>query len=979
MKSNKTVVIFSVVLALACLYQLSFTFKAKSFETEAHAFAAKKAKAGENEKDAYRRYIDSLGNKEYYNFMGIVGYTYFECKQKEINLGLDLRGGMNVTLEVEKDAIVKVLANDAKDADLVKACKIADEAVIRKGTDYVDAFVTAFKELAPSRNMASLFVKGNNSVIQQNSSQTEVVNYLRSSINTAVANVKSVVEKRINQANVTQPVVQIVEGGRISVELPGVDNPRRMEELVEKSAKLEFFEVYSGMEGVKILNSLVKASTLASVPVVDTTATDTNKIADSVTAKAPAVKGTEKSVLSSLLKPFGKGEGSSICTIKGINREKLLKILSDAKYQSILEPTVKVAFSAKPMDYDVTGKPLTNSDEYFVYFLKRDRDGNAALSSEEENIITDARENTNQTGQLEVSMEMTSSAASRWAQVTGANIGKYIAIALDDRVYTAPSVNQKISGGNSQITGNFDIREAQDLANVLKAGKLPAPARIVASDVVGPSLGDASIAQGFMALILGFLSVVVFMVVYYNRAGWISIVAVLGNVFLIMGVLSSLGAALTLPGMAGIILTIGMAVDANVLIYERIKDELAHGKAMKSAISEGFKHAMSAIIDSNVTHLLAGFILTFTGAGPVYGFAIILVIGIFSSLFTALFITRLLLDRRADKGHDIKFGFTWNDNFLKGKNIDWVKNRKKYYLFSSLIIVAGIVAFVTKGGITTGIDFKGGNSFTIQFNPDKQYNTDQIKEALDKGLPNSSNEVKTFGSEGQYKILTTYLLNEQSKESKAKVEADLLKSLSAFELIKNKKGEGPVLQVSNVTPTIATEIRNKSGFLVMLTVIGIFLFLVFRFRSLAYGIGAAISLVHDLALVLSVYAILDGVVPFPTEFDQHLIAALLTLLGYSINDTVIVFDRIREFLTSKRSDKDDTTMINMALNDTLSRTIITSSTVFVVCIILFLFGGDALKNFSFAMLIGVVIGTYSSLCIATPIVVDITSKKKQIK
>jgi len=979
MKSNKTVVIFSVVLALACLYQLSFTFKAKSFETEAHAFAAKKAKAGENEKDAYRRYIDSLGNKEYYNFMGIVGYTYFECKQKEINLGLDLRGGMNVTLEVEKDAIVKVLANDAKDADLVKACKIADEAVIRKGTDYVDAFVTAFKELAPSRNMASLFVKGNNSVIQQNSSQTEVVNYLRSSINTAVANVKSVVEKRINQANVTQPVVQIVEGGRISVELPGVDNPRRMEELVEKSAKLEFFEVYSGMEGVKILNNLVKASTLASVPVVDTTATDTNKIADSVTAKAPAVKGTEKSVLSSLLKPFGKGEGSSICTIKGINREKLLKILSDAKYQSILEPTVKVAFSAKPMDYDVTGKPLTNSDEYFVYFLKRDRDGNAALSSEEENIITDARENTNQTGQLEVSMEMTSSAASRWAQVTGANIGKYIAIALDDRVYTAPSVNQKISGGNSQITGNFDIREAQDLANVLKAGKLPAPARIVASDVVGPSLGDASIAQGFMALILGFLSVVVFMVVYYNRAGWISIVAVLGNVFLIMGVLSSLGAALTLPGMAGIILTIGMAVDANVLIYERIKDELAHGKAMKSAISEGFKHAMSAIIDSNVTHLLAGFILTFTGAGPVYGFAIILVIGIFSSLFTALFITRLLLDRRADKGHDIKFGFTWNDNFLKGKNIDWVKNRKKYYLFSSLIIVAGIVAFVTKGGITTGIDFKGGNSFTIQFNPEKQYNTDQIKEALDKGLPNSSNEVKTFGSEGQYKILTTYLLNEQSKESKAKVEADLLKSLSAFELIKNKKGEGPVLQVSNVTPTIATEIRNKSGFLVMLTVIGIFLFLVFRFRSLAYGIGAAISLVHDLALVLSVYAILDGVVPFPTEFDQHLIAALLTLLGYSINDTVIVFDRIREFLTSKRSDKDDTTMINMALNDTLSRTIITSSTVFVVCIILFLFGGDALKNFSFAMLIGVVIGTYSSLCIATPIVVDITSKKKQIK
>jgi SecD/SecF fusion protein len=977
MKSNRSVVVFSIVLAIACLYQLSFTFKARSFENDAHAFAAKKAKSGEREKDVYLRYIDSLGNKPCYNLLGIADYTYFECKQKEINLGLDLRGGMNVTLEVEKDAIVKVLANDPKDADLLKAVKMADIAVRDKGTDYVDAFISAFNEVAPGRNMAVLFVKGNNSVIQPNSSQTEVVNYLRSSINTAVANVKSVVEKRINQANVTQPVVQIVEGGRISVELPGVDNPRRMEDLVEKSAKLEFYEVNGGIDGVKIYSQLMKAASMASAPIKDTASNDTSMVKDSSLAKTADAGKSEKSILSSILKPFGKGEESAVCTIKGSNREKLLKILSEEKYAAILEPSVKIAFSAKPQDYDQSGKELTNSEDYFVYFLKRDRDGNAALSSEEENIISDARENTNQTGQLEVSMEMTPSAASRWAQVTGANIGKYIAIVLDDRVYSAPRVNGKISGGSSQISGNFDIREAQDLANVLKAGKLPAPARIVASEVVGASLGDAAISKGFLALILGFISVVLFMVVYYNRAGWISIVAVLGNVFLIMGVLSSLGAALTLPGMAGIILTIGMAVDANVLIYERIKDELALGKGMKTAINEGFKHAMSAIIDSNITHLLAGFILTFTGAGPVYGFAIILVIGIFSSLFTALFITRLLLDRRADKGLDTKFGFTWNENFLKNKNIDWVKNRKKYYLFSSVVIVLGIVSFITKGGITTGIDFKGGNSFIIQFDGSKNYKTEDIKEILDKSLAGSSNEVKTFGSEGQYKILTTYLLKESSsKETKMKVQEDLLKALSSFELKKDKNGDGPVVQVSNVTPTIATEIRNKSAFLVMLTVVGIFLFLVFRFRSIAYGIGAAISLVHDLALVLSVYAIVDGFVPFSTEFDQHLIAALLTILGYSINDTVIVFDRIREFLTSRRTDKDDTLMINSALNDTLSRTIITSSTVFVVCIILFLFGGDALKNFSFAMLIGVVIGTYSSLCIATPIVIDLTSKKK---
>ena len=976
MKTNKSIVVFAVILALASLFQLSFTYQARSFESDAKEFAEKKAKAGFNEKETYRRYIDSLGNKEYYNFLGMVSYTYFECKQKEINLGLDLRGGMNVILEVEKDAIIKVLANDATDADLLKSLEKANIEVRDKGTDFVTAFVNAFKQTASDRKLAVLFVKGNNSSIQANSSDAEVINYLRSSINTSVANVKSVVEKRINQANVTQPVVQIVEGGRISVELPGVDNPKRMEDLVEKSAQLEFFEVYGGADGIRVLNDLIKTASSSSVETVqaDTTSKDSSINDSTKSAAKPA--NSQKSLLASILKPFGKGDGPSVATVKAADRQVLEKILAEDRFKSILEPAVKVAYSAKPMDVDASGKAIENSDEYYVYFLKRDRDGNAALSSSEENIIEDARENTNQTGQLEVTMQMTNTAASRWAQVTGANVGKYIAIVLDNRVYSAPVVNQKISGGNSQISGNFDIREAQDLANVLKAGKLPAPARIVASEVIGPSLGEASINQGFNSLILGFLSVVVFMVLYYNRAGWISIVAVLGNVYLIMGVLSSLGAALTLPGMAGIILTIGMAVDANVLIYERIKDELSHGKSLKTAISEGFKHALSAIIDSNITHLLAGFILTFTGAGPVYGFAIILVIGIFSSLFTALFITRFLLDRRANQGKEIKFGYPWNDNFLKNKNIDWVKNRKKYYLFSTVIIVAGIASFIVKGGISTGIDFKGGNSFTIQFNPEKKYSTDQIKDALDKGLPESSNEVKTFGSDGQYKILTTYLLNEDKKETKGKVREDLLKALSGFELKTNKNGDGPILQVSNVTPTIATEIRNKSGVLVILTVVGIFLYLVLRFRSLAYGLGAAISLVHDLALVLSVYAILDGVVPFATEFDQHLIAALLTILGYSINDTVIVFDRIREFLTSKRSDKNDTVMINMALNDTLSRTIITSSTVFVVCIILFLFGGDALKNFSFAMLIGVVIGTYSSLCIATPIVVDLNNKKK---
>ena len=963
MKSNKSLVVFSIVLALASLFQLSFTFQAKSFEKEAMEFAKKKsARNGANEKDIYRRYIDSLGNKDYYSFLGMVSYTYYECKQREINLGLDLRGGMNVILEVEKDAIIKVLANDPSDADLIKALEKANIETRDKGTEYVEAFASAFKGLAKDRKLSVLFVKGNDSQIKAESDDLEVVNYLRESIKTAVSNVKSVVEKRINQANVTQPIVQEVDGGRISVELPGVDNPRRMEELVEKSAKLEFYEVISGPEAARVLSSLSSATL--------------NVETDTTASKDTVVAPTRISSVGKILKPFGNGQGASVALVSAADRRLLDDLLSKEEYLNILGPAVKVAYSAKPTDIDANGKEVVNSNDYLVYFLRKDREGNAALASDDENIIEDARENTNQVGQIEVTMQMTPAAASRWAQVTGSNVGNFIAIVLDNRVYSAPVVNQKISGGNSQISGNFDIREAQDLANVLKAGKLPAPARIVASEVVGPSLGQASIDSGLNSLLIGFLSVVVFMILYYNRAGWISIVAVLGNVFLIMGVLSSLGAALTLPGIAGIILTVGMAVDANVLIYERIKDELAEGKSLKSAIELGFKYALSAIIDSNITTLLAGVILTFAGAGPAYGFAIILVIGIFSSMFTALFITRWLLESRVAKGKNISFDTSWNRNFLKNKNYNFVGNRKKFYIFSALFILAGTVAFIMKGGITTGIDFKGGNAFIIQFDGSKKYATEDIKKALDNTLAASSNEVKSFGSAGQFKIVTTYLVNDEGKDKRDRVREDLLAALKGFDLKTPQGADSPILQSTSVGAAIATETRNTSALLVILAIVGIFLYIVVRFRSVAYGLGATIALVHDLAFVLAAFALLDGILPFATEFDQHLIAALLTLLGYSINDTVIVFDRIREYLSMRKNDRSDATMINNAINSTLSRTVVTAATVFLVLVILFLFGGAALKGFSLALLIGIIAGTYSSICIATPVVVDFTSKKK---
>jgi len=883
MKTNKTTLIFSIVLAVACLFQLSFTWKSQQFEKSAKEFAKKMATKGMSEKEAYNRYIDSLGNSEIYS-MGIAGFNYYECKKKEINLGLDLRGGINVILEVDKGAVVKVLSNDGQDKDLTKAIELANMDVRDKGLDFVDAFVANFKTIAPNRKLANLFAKGNKGVIQANSSEDQVVNYIREETNNAVNLVYEVVEKRINQSNVTQPTINITDNGRISVELPGVDNPRRMEELVEKSAKLEFFEVYGNdgkrNDGKRVYDALVRA---ASLPVknsstsIDTSATvDTTSTAaalavatkDSSKTSAKAAAPVSNS-LSKIMTPFGaNGLGSSVAVVKKSNRALLEKMLSnDARLIDVLtSENARVAFSAKPRDFNANGSEAVNSDEYFVYFLKLDRDGKAALASEEENIIEDARVNTSQKGELEVSMMMNSEAATRWAQITAANVGKYIAIVLDNRVYSAPVVNGKIPGGQSNITGNFEIREANDLANVLKAGKLPAPARIVSSNQVGASLGEDAQKAGLWSLIAGFITTILFMVLYYNRAGWLAIVAVLGNVLLIFGTLSSLGAALTLPGIAGIILTVGMAVDANVLIYERIKDELALGKSMKSAIDAGFKHALGAILDSNITTLLAGFILTFAGAGPTYGFAVILVIGIFSSMYTALFITRLLLDRRAEKGLETKFGFDWNKNFLKGKSIDFISKRKVYYWLTSPILILGIIMFVKHGGISTGIDFKGGNSFVIKFDKTQNYKVDQIKTTLDESLKGSSNEVKTYGEEGQFRIVTTYKLSSETKAGRDSVKTDVLTALKGFKM----EGDDPVVQAQRVGASIATSTRDKSAFLVLLTVVGMFIYIVFRFRSVAYGLGATIALIHDIVFVLAVFAILDGIVPFPIEFDRYL-------------------------------------------------------------------------------------------------------------
>ncbi|MBS3914516.1 MAG: protein translocase subunit SecDF [Bacteroidetes bacterium] len=988
MKNKKTIIVFSILLGLACAWQLSFSLKTRSFEDKARTFASK---SKSDKGSAYRRYIDSLGNKPIYD-IGIASFTYFECKQREVNLGLDLRGGMNVILEVDKGTIIKGLSNNSDDQDLKKAVAKSDQIMREKGGDYVNIFIQSFKEIAPNRKIANLFVKGNNKSggIQNNSSESQVNALLRQETEGAIDRVYEVVEKRINQANVTQPTIQKIDGGRISVELPGVDNPKRMEDLVEKSANLEFYEVYGNTqidnEGSKFLERLLKISANLERPADTSTAKsdstlagkekDSSQVADADTNSAKSSDESSKmasSPLGKLLKPMP--QGSYVALIKASDRQKLTNLLENPIYQGEMA-NAKVAFSAKPAEINQQGKETNSADEYEVYFLKKDRDGKAVLSSDEENIISDARANPGQTGGLEVAMEMTPQAASRWAQITGTNLNKFIAIVLDGRVYSAPVVQSKISGGNSQITGNFDIKEAEDLANVLKAGKLPAPAKIVASEVVGPTLGQESIDRGLNSLMFGFIAVLAFMILYYNRAGWIAIVAVFANVFVIFGVLSNLGAALTLPGIAGVILTVGMAVDANVLIFERIKEELRQGKSQRTALELGFKHAMSAIIDSNLTTLLSGTILMFTGAGPAYGFAVILVIGIFSSLYTSLLITRLLLTKRVDSGKETAFGYKWNRHLLENINFDFVGKRRLFFFVSLPVILVASVLFVMRGGMSTGIDFKGGNSYIIQTQPSAKYGVDDLKVRLDKHLPGSSNEVKTFGSEGKFRVITTYMINSDSKEDREKASHKVLESLQDLKLvIHNDDPNTAILSSNRVGATVATSVRNKSIVLLVLATIGMFLYIIFRFRNVAFASGALIALVHDILFVLAVFVLLDGVVPFPMEFDQNFIAAMLTLVGYSMHDTVIVFDRIREYLTNKHTKADEPGLINAAINQTLNRTIVTSLTVFIVVVTLFLFGGDSLKGFSLTLIVGVIVGTYSSIFIATPVVVEFGSRK----
>jgi SecD/SecF fusion protein len=1023
---NKGIIrLFAILLALACAYYLMFTWVAAGIENDAEQFAqeyvstqevidASKKQANANAEKTYldyqfnlkkNYYLDSLKKRPVYDIY-ITSYTYEDVKRRQLNLGLDLKGGMNVTLEVSVADIIRGLSNNSNDPAFNQALLKASERQKKEQKGFVVIFGEEYKKSNPNAKLAINFqtieLKGK---IDFNTSDADVLKFLQERVEDAVATAENTLRARIDKFGVTQPNIQRLAGsGRILIELPGVTDKERVRKLLQGTANLEFWETHDNKDVYPLLELANKRLKEVLTP-QDTTTKDTTT-AVVATAKEVAEKDTvtlakdSSSSLSNQLN-LSKNDSSSKIggetkadTIARLRKENpLFALLSpavnqDANGQSVLTNGPAVGYvtvgdTAKVMAYlnHPKIKPIFKPYTKFFWTFKaidkeettvqlvaidgsRER-GNAAMSGD---IITDARKvfDAASSGSPQISMSMTAEAGSEWKRLTKDNIGKSVAIVLDNSVYSFPTVQSEISGGVSSITGNFTIEEADDLVNILKAGKLPAPARIVEETVVGPTLGQEAITNGFMSTIIAIVLVLLFMGFYYSKAGWVADIAMIVNNFFVIGILASFGAVLTLPGIAGIVLTIAMSVDANILIFERIREELIAGKSTAVAIKEGFRHAMSSVIDSHVTTLLLGIILFVFGTGPLQGFATTLIIGIISSLFCAIFITRLVFDRWLEKGKEIPFGNKYTAKAFRSININFVGQRKKYYLFSLAIIVVGVISYVQKGGFTLGVDFKGGRSYVVRFDEIKQ--TSEVREALEQSFGEAP-EVKTYGESSQQRITTTYLIADGSEDAEAKVEEKLNEGLQKLGV------KYEVMSSVKVGETVSRDIRSKAIWAVLLSCLVMFVFIFIRFKKWTYGVGAVVALFHDVLLVLSVYIIFDGILPFSLEITQDFIAAILTVMSYSMTDTVVVFDRIREYLTERNKsdlDKEEKVkVINYALNSTLSRTINTSLTIFFVLLAIFIFGGETIRGFSFALLIGIVIGTYSSICIATPVVIDL--------
>ncbi len=982
---NKGIVKFiTLLLVLVCIFYLSFSFVTRHYENKAAAMG----------EEAGQEYLDSIMNEKVY--LGI--YSLKQCREMEIGLGLDLKGGMNVVLEVSVPDVISVLADHKTDPAFVKSMNEAKQEEETSQDDFISLFVKSYHKNAPGHRLAEIFatqqMKGK---VSTQSTDAEVERALRAEVQSAVDNSFNVVRNRIDKFGVVQPNIQKLEGqtGRIMVEMPGIKEPERVRKLLQGSANLEFWETYNSQEIVPSLAQLNQRfaaldSTSATAAPADTAKADTTAAkagADKGSlAAALAAKGTAKKAGSKdadaqaeqirrqnpLFSVFQPMQGNALSVVGyAVARDTadVNKIIYSDIARQVLPSDLKLVWSAKPVDFDKTGTI------YELHAIKvTEPSGRAPL---EGNVITTARDGFTQMGQPCVTMQMNSDGARRWAQLTKANINRAIAIVLDNSVYSAPRVNGEISGGNSEITGNFTIEETKDLANTLNSGKMPAPTRIVQEEVVGPSLGMESIQQGFVSFIIAFVLLMIYLIILYNVIpGMLANLALLFNLFFTLGIMTSFQSVLTMPGIAGLLLSLGMAVDANVLIYERAKEELETGIGVKEAINRGYTNAFSAIFDSNLTSIITGVILFVFGTGPIRGFATTMIIGLCCSFFTAVYMTRIVYDHqlKRDKWLNLTFTTAISRNMMKDTKINFMGKYKSSFAIWGVIALVFIGSFVVRG-FSRSIDFTGGRNYVLQF--EKPVSPEQVREVLQGAFGESTFSAIALGTDGHtIRISTNYKIESNDPNVDSEIENILYKELSADGLVTQKSVEafknpdiregGSIISSSKVGPAIAKDITYGAIVSVVIAIIAIFLYILLRFRNVAFSLGSTVALAFDTLFVLGVYSLLWGMVPMSLEIDQTFIGAILTVIGYSINDKVVVFDRIREnmHLYSKRNLWD---LFNDSLNQTLARTINTGSSTLLVLLVIIFFGGESIRSFSLAMILGIVFGTFSSIFIAAPV------------
>jgi len=1019
---------FTGVLIFVCLVQLSFTFFARNTENKADDYANKRiatpvlTNASPAQQVAVRDSIDDLKKIARRNFLDSVSgapiidiwglrdiYTYKFCREHALSLGLDLKGGMSLILEISQDDVLRKLSNNSSNAQFNQAILNAKKDQANTQKDFLTLFQQEFEKLNKDARLNSIFiqVESYQGKITSSSTNDEVINILRKDFHAAINETFQVLKTRIDQFGVASPNISLQENtGRIILELPGIDDPTRVRKLLQQTAQLEFWDTYETQEVINYLgdaNNVLRdvitkekagadTATAAGTSTPDTTSAGANLLTgsttlpDSTNKKTTAAKDTanNKNInpLFEVLYPNvitegqqqRSGEGPMIGRALGKDTARVNRLLARPELRSVFPHDLKLFWGAHSLSKD--------QSVFGLYAIKQNPSSpEAPLTGD---AITDASKTYDQSGIPEVDLNMSSQGAAKWEKMTeaavngtvgGKPVKKCIAIVLDNRVFSAPRVQQKISGGRSQITGINDINEADDLANILKSGKLEAKTQVIQEQVIGPSLGKESIKAGLLSLIIGVALVFLFMVSYYSTSGIIANIAMFLNLFIQIGTLVSFGAAFTLPAMAGIVLTLAMAVDANVIINERVREEVVRGKGLRLAVEEGYSHSYSAIIDGNLTTMAIGLVLYWFGLGAIRGFGLVLVLGLCISMFTAVMVSRVIFEWAFNRNFNIQFGNKYTMNLLKGINFDFMGKRKITYALSSIVFVISLASMIFYG-FDLGVDFKGGRSYVIQF--DQDVKTEEIAKTLDKSLDGMP-QVKTYGSNSQVSITTAYRIDIPGSETDSIVEARIYSGIKpffhdypAFEKFRSNNVKSTI----KIEPTIADDIRKSSYFTVFFGVLFVFFYIFIRFRRWEYAAGAVVALVHDPVIVLGVFSLFRHVIPFSLELDQTIVAAVLTLIGYSVNDTVVVFDRIRESLNIHPT-RTLIQNVNDSINQTLSRTIMTVVTVFLVALILFIFGGIPIRGFSFALLIGLLIGTYSSIFVASPIMVDLMNRKKK--